>query len=261
MFGFGYTGIIATMKKVSGVSYGARTADFATATGITDAVILAALNNLDTTIGPFFDSGKINAFFPRVGGTLNTCKYNFVNTATFVNTYIGGWTFNSSGQFPNGTNATCDTGWNPTTQAASNKGGYGIYLRSNTSDAKTPLMASDSYLYFGLFPYNSISRMYYCNNNLATIFESPTIYHKFQQSSRLDASTNLVSAETQQFTETQISTAVINVNVLTGGNSAVGYSSVGEGSTYLSTNTITLAEQLTIRTAVITFETALSRNV
>ena len=249
------------MNKTVAPSYTARTSAFATATGITDTTILGALNNLDVSIGSFFDSGRINAFFPRVGGTSNTCKFNFINVATFVNTYSGGWTFNSNGQFPNGTNATCDTGWNPTTQASSNKGGYGIYLRSNTSDAKTPLMAINGGTYFGLFPYNSINRMYYCNNNGATIFQSPTIYHKFQQSSRLNSSTNLISAETQQWTETQTTSSTVIANVLTGGNSGVGYSSVGEGCTYLSTNTITLAEQLTIRTAVITFETSLSRAV
>jgi hypothetical protein len=246
------------MKK-GGSAYTARTTAFATATSISDTVILNALNTLDLT--GIFDDGRINAFFPRVGGTSFTCKFNFINVATFVNTYSGGWTFNSNGQFPNGTNATCDTGWNPTTQASSNKGGYGIYLRSNTSDAKTPLMAYGSGVYFGLFPYNSISRMYYCNNNLATIFETPTIYHKFQQSSRLNSSTNLISAETQQWTETQTTSSTVNANVLTGGNSAVGYSSVGEGSTYLANNTLSLSEQLTIRTAVIAFETSLGRNV
>jgi hypothetical protein len=122
-------------------------------------------------------------------------------------------------------------------------------------------MALTGGTYFGLFPYNSISRMYYCNNNGATIFQSPTIYHKFQQSSRKDSSTNLISAEIQQWTETQSASAPQNTKVLFGGHSGVGYSSVGQGCTYLATDTITLAEQLTLRTAVIAFETALSRNV
>ena len=256
-----YYGLINSMNKTVAPSYTARTSAFATATGITDVTILGALNNLDISIGSFFDSGRINAFFPRVGGTVDTCKYNFVNTATFLNSYSGGWTFNSNGQFPNGTNAICDSGWNPTTQASSNKGGYGIYLRSNTADAKVPLMAFDGATYFGLFPYNSISRMYYCNNNLATIFEAPTIYHKFQQSSRSNSTTNLISAETQQWTETQTTATTSNSNVKFGGHASIGYSSVGQGCSYLATDTITLAEQLTIRTAVITFETALSRAV
>lgn len=254
-----YYSLISSMKKSDG--YTSRTTAFATATGITDATILGALNTLDISIGSYFDSGRINAFFPRVGGTVNTCKYNFVNTATFLNTYSGGWTFNSNGQFPNGTNALCDSGWNPTTQAGTNKGGYGIYLRSNTADAQIPLMANASGVYFGLFPYNSISRMYYCNNNGATIWETPTIYHKFQQSSRSNSSTNLISAETQQWTETQATVTTVNDTVKFGGHASIGYSSVGQGSSYLSTDTITLAEQLTIRTAIINFETTLSRNV
>lgn len=251
---------IGIIQKYSS-GYTARTTAFATATGITDVTILGALNTLDIAIGSFFDSGRINAFFPRVGGTVNTCKYNFVNTATFLNTYSGGWTFNSNGQFPNGTNALCDSGWNPTTQASTNKGGYGIYLRSNTADAQVPLMANATGIYFGLFPYNSITRMYYCNNNLATVYESPTIYHKFQQSSRSNSTTNLISAEAQQWTESQSTSTTVNDTVKFGGHASIGYSSVGQGSSYLSTDTITLAEQLTIRTAIITFETALSRNV
>jgi hypothetical protein len=47
-------------------------------------------------------------------------------------TFAGGWTYNSTGAAPNGTNAYANTHWNPSTNASSTGLGFGVYSRTNS---------------------------------------------------------------------------------------------------------------------------------
>ena len=97
----------------------ARTQAFLTATGITDATIISALNAMDTSLisagllPSGTGAGKIKALYPIVGGTAATHKFNFVNPldtdAAFRLVFFGGWVHSASGMKPNGTNAYANT--------------------------------------------------------------------------------------------------------------------------------------------------------
>lgn len=96
-----------------------RTQAFLTATGITDATIISALNDMDTSlisagllpVGT--GAGKIKALYPFVGSTATTHKFNFVNPAdsdaAFRLQFNGGWTHDANGAQPNGTNGWANT--------------------------------------------------------------------------------------------------------------------------------------------------------
>ena len=138
MFGFGYTGIIASMKKVpSGGGNGALTTAWITATSETDATIISALNTLETDLTTYGLTAKIKALYPMVGGTAAKHKFNFMDArdldAAFRLTFNGGWTHASTGALPNGVNAYADTYLSPSTSLSQNSCGFSYYSRTNRS--------------------------------------------------------------------------------------------------------------------------------
>jgi hypothetical protein len=132
MFGFGYTGIIASMKKLpSGGGNGALTTAWITATGETDTTIISALNTLETDLTTYGLTSKMKYLYPFVGGTAAKHKYNFMNTALKQLAFVGGWTHSSTGAQPNGTNGYADTGVVKGDWASLDSLSFGIYSRTN----------------------------------------------------------------------------------------------------------------------------------
>jgi hypothetical protein len=132
-----------------GVSYTARTSAFATATGITDATILGALNTFDLGLISNGLDTKMKAVYPFVGGSASTHKYNFLDprdlNVAFRLSFSGGGTHSSTGYKPNGTNAYADTFYNQTTQGDSaNSGHLSYYSRTNSNGAEVEIGASSA---------------------------------------------------------------------------------------------------------------------
>jgi hypothetical protein len=59
---------------------------------------------------------SMKAIYPMVGASAAACAQN-LKSSSFVGTFVGGWTFSSSGVLPNGSSAYMDTNFNPSTQA------------------------------------------------------------------------------------------------------------------------------------------------
>jgi hypothetical protein len=138
-------GIPFGRRKVGGGSTNtARTQAFLTATGITDATIISALNAMDTSLisagllPSGTGAGKIKALYPIVGGTAATHKFNFVNpldtNAAFRLTFNGGWTHSANGMTPNGTNGYANSFFNPQTELDDFDYSYGAYYRTQISE-------------------------------------------------------------------------------------------------------------------------------
>ena len=149
MFGFGYTGIISSMKKVGGASYGALTTAWISATGETDLTILGALNTLETDLTTYGLTTKIKGLYPMVGGTAAKHKFNFLDArdldAAFRLTFNGGWTHSSTGALPNGTNAYADTYLQPSVSLSQNNTHISYYSRTNRSlDYGVPIGSYDN---------------------------------------------------------------------------------------------------------------------
>jgi hypothetical protein len=110
---------------------------FISATGIADNTIINA--NLKHTLFLKLKSiwTQLDAIHPFVGGTATTHKYNAKNPAdtdaAFRLEFNGGWTHNSNGAIPNGTNAYARTFWIPNTQASINGICFGWYSRTNNT--------------------------------------------------------------------------------------------------------------------------------
>ena len=83
---------------------------FITATGITDATQITAVNNLVLGLKGNNIWTKMKAIYPMVGGTATTHKFNLKNPldtdAAFRLVFSGGWTHSANGALPNGTQET-----------------------------------------------------------------------------------------------------------------------------------------------------------
>lgn len=98
---------------VFGVSYDPDAQAFFTASGLTGATNLNAINQLVLDLKSYGIWTKMKAIYPIVGGTAALHKWNLKDPqdtdAAFRLVFAGGWTHASTGAKPNGTNAIADT--------------------------------------------------------------------------------------------------------------------------------------------------------
>ena len=140
-------------RRGGGPSNTPRTSEFLTATGITDATIINALNAMDTSLisagllPSGTGAGKIKALYPIVGGA-SSHKYNFVDPrdvdAAFRLQFFGGWTHSANGMQPNRINGWANTFLTPSIDfsGAYYEGSYhnnsgGVYNGSQTGGFTT----------------------------------------------------------------------------------------------------------------------------
>lgn len=102
------------------------------ATSETDTTILNALNTFEAGLDANSLTGKFNALYPFVGGTDTKHSFNFINTANFPLSFLGGWTHSATGALP-AFNGYANTGLLPSTVLALNDAHLGVYLRTNNS--------------------------------------------------------------------------------------------------------------------------------
>jgi len=169
----------------SGAVYTARTTAFATATGITDATILGALNTFDLGLISNSLDTKMKAVYPFVGGTSTTHKYNFMNAldtnGAFRLSFNGGWTHSSNGVTGNGTNAYANTFLNPSTQLNTVSSHFSYYDRTTANDSGI-LVGGGGVL--DLFLQNSAGTVYANMSNGAYMQQSVASNAKFYMVNR-----------------------------------------------------------------------------
>jgi len=262
MFGFGYTGIIASMKKVGGASYGALTTAWITATGETDVTILGGLNTFETSISTIISKGK--AVYPYAGGNATKHSYNFLNTALYQHTFFGGWTHNSNGAEPNGSNAYATTGINPSTISTLNNLSLHYYGRVNSASVSAMMGSFDGSNRCHLLPNaNTVS---YMGINESTAFGGSAITtNGLISSSRLLSTTgkaykngSLVYSDGSNSNvapNLQLYVGALNVN-----NLPLYYTTVGSSFCAVFEG-LTDAENTLLYNAIQSLQTTLARNV
>jgi len=82
----------------AGGGFGPLTSAFIAATGVTGSVLQNALNDFETGLTTYsIATGSFYAIYPLVGGTSDTCKWNFVNTSQHPLSYTGSVSFSNIG--------------------------------------------------------------------------------------------------------------------------------------------------------------------
>jgi hypothetical protein len=160
--GFGI-GIPFIRRRGGGPSNTPRTTAFLTATGITDATIISALNAMDTSLlNNTSLNSSILSLYPAVGGSASTNKYNFINTSLYELTFGGGVTHNSNGFTFNGTNAYAEaSGLNLNTLSIS-EGGVSYYAGTYTDNGGNSYGVRNGSTLFQCFPnLSALNRIYF----------------------------------------------------------------------------------------------------
>ena len=123
-----------------GVSYDPDAQAFFTASGLTGATNLTAINNLVVALKGFGIWTKMKAIYPIIGGTAALHKWNLKDPrdldAAFRLVFSGGWTHSATGALPGGVNGFADTKLNMSTNYSVNTSVHISYY-SRTSGAFT----------------------------------------------------------------------------------------------------------------------------
>ena len=145
---------------------------FITATGITDAIQIEAIDNLVVGLK---DDGlwiRLDAIYPMVGGTETAHKFNLKNpadtNAAYRLSFNGGWTHSATGALPNGTNAWANTHYVPSGIVDGLPNTLGYYSRTNggsgyelgidgaSSDTNLAILAGSSQINFAMASANAL---------------------------------------------------------------------------------------------------------
>jgi len=107
---------------------------FIAATGITDNTQKSAINSLVISLKGYSIWNKLYVIYPFVGGTAFTNKFNLKDPrdldAAYRLSFSGGWTHNDNGITGNGTNTLANTFFNPGDPIIST---LGVYARTGTA--------------------------------------------------------------------------------------------------------------------------------
>jgi len=256
------------MNRAVVSSYTARTTAFATATGITDATILGALNTFDLGLISNSLDTKMKAVYPFVGGTSTTQKYNFIDArdldVAFRLSFSGGGTFSSNGYQPNGTNAFADTFLIPSSKLSLNSTHISGYIRTANSGVAPLLSSEDASYNKGLYiwPYNGGNYSVRLNDDTSTVGTHTTPPLGLNIASRTASNVKKYRVNNTQIFNVNVASTSLNTDsiyIAKSRNNAnyfgnqISFISIGDGLTDAQENILyTLTQEM---------QTTLSRNV
>lgn len=197
----------------SGAVYTARTTAFASATGITNATILNALNTWDLyAISKGLDTVYKQVLF-LAAGTSGTAVINFMNPATFTASAHGGLAFSSSGVLGNGSNSYLNSNFKPSLQLVSKDSAH-LSFYSNLETFTSFNNLCGAYDGNRFHYYDSGGNTYMAVNNTGLLSISPTYLKKGTFLLNRNNSVNFnVSNGIVTNTITRPSTALVGANV------------------------------------------------
>jgi hypothetical protein len=129
-----------------GVAYDPDAQAFFTASGLTGATNLTAVNTLVVALKGYGIWTKMKAIYPFVGGTASLHKWNLKDpqdtNAAFRLVFSGGWTHSANGAAPNGVNAYADTFLVPNTSLSQNSSHVSYYSRTQSNGTEIEIGSS-----------------------------------------------------------------------------------------------------------------------
>ena len=237
---------------------------FITAAAITDPTQQSAINQLVVDLKGYGVWTKMKGIWPFVGGTASAHKFNLKNpldtNAAFRLSFLGGWTHSVNGALPNGTNGYADTFLNDLSNLSQNDAHCSVYSRTNTS-VFAPAIGSNSYGQNGgcKLTLSVIGGTYYSIHSADQPNTANTDTRGFFIANRTLSTSTSLMIRGSVTTHTQASQTPSNTTFKIGGvpsfydNKQIAFASIGDG--------LTSQNMTDLNTAVVAFQTALSRNV
>lgn len=256
-------------------AYNNETNAFLYASQITDNTQKSAVNTFVNDLKTAGIWTKMKAVYPLVGGTASTHKWNLKDpqdtNAAFRITFSGGWTHSSNGALPNGTNGYANTFFNLSTGFTSaNKGSAGGYWRT--------ALPNGNYFFGVNDPVGGINSRFWIRHvgvpnkdhyaGGLTVLRDTTITDYSGFSAMCRRSTTDMFAIKRDGTyitlATSVTTGFSNRTLPFAAQDSSGvYGSFSNAEIALGyiSDDITQAEMTNLRTAIITFQTTLGRQV
>ena len=238
---------------------------FITAAAITDPTQQSAINTLVVDLKGYSIWTKGKAWYPFVGGTASQHKFNLKNPldtdAAFRLVFNGGWTHSSTGALPNGTNGWANTYLTTQATLGLNSTSFGVYSRTNTNTL-APAIGNVTgaapgecslWLNFGNAAYLRVNSSIV--SNIAN-FDSRGLFI----ANRVNSTQVTIQIRGTQTTFANASQSTYPQPFQLGGvnpnffdNKQLAFAFIGDG--------LTAQNMTDLNTAVVAFQTALSRNV
>lgn len=238
---------------------------FFTASSISDSTIKSATNKLVIDLKAYSLFNKGRAWYPFVGGTSATHKWNLKDPrdldAAYRLIFNGGWTHSSGGALPNGTNGYADTKLVASGTLALNSTSFGVYSRTNT-DLLAPSIgnvtggASSEASLFLRYSNTSYVRV---NGGTASTQANSDSRGLFI-ANRASSSQILYQIRGTQYTLSNTSNS-LNTNSFQLGGVNPNFFDTKELAFAFIADGLTAQNMTDLNTAVVAFQTALSRNV
>jgi hypothetical protein len=129
-----------------GVAYDPDAQAFFTASGLTGATNLTAINNLVVALKSYGIWTKMKAIYPMIGGTAALHKWNLKDPrdldAAFRLNFVGGWTHSSTGAKPGGINGYADTFLTSSVTLTQNSTHISYYSRTQSNGTEVEVGTS-----------------------------------------------------------------------------------------------------------------------
>lgn len=254
-----------------GVAYDPDAQAFFTASGLTGATNLYAINQLVLDLKGYGIWTKMKAIYPFIGGTAALHKWNLKDPrdldAAFRLTFNGGWTHSSTGATPNGTNGYANTFLPTTGNVTQNSAAMGFYNRTNTSVNGAHGLRNSLFTptqLFEIFERYTDGNFYCYLNDSGGFSGANTDSRGFFQGSRTGATTIRFNRNTSTFTGTSTSNGTSTLNIWIGAsnlNNSGTFWNNRELAFFYVSDGLTNTEMQNYYTAVQAFNTTLSRNV
>ena len=269
MIGFGNSMFLAThgilARSASGGAVDPDAQAFITAASITDPTQQSATNQLVVDLKGYSIWTKMKALYPFVGGTASSHKFNLKDPrdldAAFRLVFSGGWTHSSTGALPNGTNGYADTKLIAQNVLGLNSTSFGVYSRTNVNRNAPSIgnvtggASAECSLWL-----SSGGNAFLRVNNPNVSSQASTDSRGLFVANRANSTQINLQIRGTQYTFSQNSNSLYVNSFQLGGvspnffdNKELAFSFIGDG--------LTSQNMTDLNTAVVAFQTALSRNV
>jgi hypothetical protein len=207
---------------------------------------------------------KMKAFYPLVGGSASSCKFNMItpidDNASHRLSFFGGWSYANSGITPNGTTAYANTFFNPSIDLTQNSASIGVYCKNMAGPIDRAAMGvNNGVSYFQLYP-RGLGNVFYGDiNDNASTSTANTNTATLLAVSRINSTQKIHSIGGVNTIKTNSSNGVINNNIFLGARSTLNvansFFNTEIKTCYISTG-LTTSELTLLNSIITTFNTS-----
>jgi hypothetical protein len=202
----------------------------------------------------------MKAIYPMVGASAAACAQN-LKSSSFTGTFLGGWTFASSGATPNGTSGYMRTGIIPSASLSLNSAHLSSYINFTLSTNQFLMGSSNGAtqaIYIANYGFAAVNNgnegATSVLNQLGLFTNSRTASNAFSQLKNGSALNNFTTTSTGlNGQEIYVGSYNFGGTLINPSVSKTAFSSIGDG--------LTNAQVATMYTSIQTFQTSLSRQV